>query len=115
MTTELLPTFNRELSFLRGDAKGLLIGGEWVPAVSGRTFPSINPSTGTTIAQLAEADAADVDRAVAAARRAFEGQWSRVTPAERQWMIWRLADLIEENYEELRLLEVLDMGSPIGR
>jgi len=115
VTTELLPTFNRELSFLRGDAKGLLIGGEWVPAVSGRTFPSINPSTGTTIAQLAEADAADVDRAVAAARRAFEGQWSRVTPAERQWMIWRLADLIEENYEELRLLEVLDMGSPIGR
>jgi aldehyde dehydrogenase (NAD+) len=112
---EVLPAIERELSFLRGDAKKLLIGGEWVEAASGKTFPSINPSTGAPIARLAEGDAADVDRAVAAARRAFEGSWSRVTPAERQWMIWRLADLIEENYEELRLLEVLDMGSPIGR
>lgn len=115
MAVEVLPTFDRELAFLRGDAKKLLIDGEWVEAASGKTFPSINPSTGATIAHLAEGDAIDVDRAVAAARRAFEGPWSRVTPAERQWMIWLLADLIEENYEELRLLEVLDMGSPIGR
>ena len=115
MAVQVLPTFQRELSFLSGDAKHLLIDGEWVEAASGRTFPSINPSTGATIAQLAEGDARDADRAVAAARRAFDGPWSRVTPAERQWMIWRLADLIEENYEELRLLEVLDMGSPIGR
>jgi len=112
---QVLPTFDREFSFLRGDAKKLLIEGEWVEAASGQTFPSINPSTGATIAHLAQGDARDADKAVAAARRAFEGPWSKVTPAERQWMIWRLADLVEENYEELRLLEVLDMGSPIGR
>jgi aldehyde dehydrogenase (NAD+) len=115
VAAKVFPTFDRELAFLRGDAKKLLIEGEWVEAASGQTFPSINPSTGATIARLAEGDAIDVDRAVAAARRAFEGSWSRIKPAERQWMIWRLADLVEENYEELRLLEVLDMGSPIGR
>jgi aldehyde dehydrogenase (NAD+) len=115
VAAKVFPTIDRELAFLRGDAKKLLIEGEWVEAVSGKTFPSINPSTGATIACLAEGDAIDVDRAVAAARRAFEGPWSRIKPAERQWMIWRLADLVEENYEELRLLEVLDMGSPIGR
>ena len=115
MAVQVLPTFERELSFLRGDAKKLLIDGEWVEAASGLTFPSINPSTGATIAHLAQGGAQDADKAVAAARRAFEGPWSKVTPAERQWMIWRFADLLEENYEELRLLEVLDMGSPIGR
>jgi aldehyde dehydrogenase (NAD+) len=115
MTSGLLSAADRELRFLGGEAKKLLIGGEWVEAASGRTFPSVNPSTGAAIAQLAEGDAVDVDRAVAAARRAFEGPWSRIAPAERQWLMWRLADLIEENYEELRMLEVLDMGSPIGR
>jgi aldehyde dehydrogenase (NAD+) len=101
--------------FLDGRPKRLLIGGQWVEAASGRTFPSVNPSTGEVIADLAEADAADADRAVAAARAAFEGPWRRMKPRDRQALLWALADAVQAHYEELRLLEVLDMGSPIGR
>jgi aldehyde dehydrogenase (NAD+) len=103
------------LPFLNGQPKKLLIGGEWVEAASGRTFPSINPSTGKVIAEVAEGDAEDANRAVAAARQAFEGRWRTLKPAERQSIVWRLADVIEANYEELRLLEAVDMGSPVGR
>ena len=102
------------LPFLQGGPKKLLIGGEWVDAASGRTFPAVNPSTGEVIAELAEGDAADADRAVAAARAAFEGPWRRLKPRDRQDILWALADAVQEHYEELRLLEVLDMGSPIG-
>ncbi|MGI8329402.1 aldehyde dehydrogenase family protein [Actinomadura scrupuli] len=102
-------------AFLDGRPKKLLIGGQWVEAASGRTFPSINPSTGEVIAELAEGGATDADRAVAAARAAFEGPWRRVKPRERQALLWALADAVQEHYEELRLLEVLDMGSPVGR
>jgi aldehyde dehydrogenase (NAD+) len=101
--------------FLDGKPKRLLIDGEWVDAVSGRTFPSVNPSTGEVIAELAEADATDADRAVAAARAAFDGPWSRLKPRQRQAMLWAFADAVQEHYDELRLLETLDMGSPIGR
>src|ERR1700761_125011 len=74
----------------------LLIGGQWVEAKSGKSFPVYDPSTGTVLAQVAEADAADVDDAVRAARRAFdEGPWSRMTPSERGRALWRLSDLIE--------------------
>jgi aldehyde dehydrogenase (NAD+) len=104
-----------ELPFLDGRPKKLLIGGEWAEATSGRTFPSVNPSTGKVIAEVAEGAAADAGRAVAAARRAFEGPWRRMKPAERQSIVWRLADAIEANYAELRLLEAADMGSPVGR
>jgi aldehyde dehydrogenase (NAD+) len=97
------------------EPKRLLIGGEWVPAASGQTFPSVNPSTGAVIAQLAGAGAADADRAVAAARAAFEGAWGRLKPRQRQALLWALADLVDEHYDELRLLEAVDMGSPIGR
>ncbi|GAA3204846.1 aldehyde dehydrogenase family protein [Actinocorallia longicatena] len=92
----------------------LLIGGGWVEAASGGTFPSVNPSTGKAIALLADGGAADVDLAVAAARSAFEGPWRSVRPADRQRIIWRLADVIEEHYAELRRLESADMGLPIG-
>ncbi|MGW1028542.1 aldehyde dehydrogenase family protein [Streptomyces sp. NPDC002577] len=101
--------------FLDGRPKRLLIGGEWVEAASGKTFPSINPSTGEVIADLAEADTADADRAVAAARAAFNGLWRRMKPRERQSLLWAFADAVQAHYEELRLLEALDMGSPIGR
>ena len=101
--------------FLDGRPKRLLIGGQWVEAASGQTFPSVNPSTGEVIADLAEADATDADRAVAAARAAFEGPWRRMKPRDRQALLWALADAVQAHYEELRLLEVLDMGSPIGR
>ena len=101
--------------FLSGGPKRLLIGGRWVEASSGATFSSINPSTGEVLAELAEAGAQDADRAVAAARAAFTGPWRRMKPRQRQALLWALADAVDEHYEELRLLEVLDMGSPIGR
>ncbi|HSA49137.1 MAG TPA: aldehyde dehydrogenase family protein [Yinghuangia sp.] len=102
--------------FLKAGRKQLLIDGTWVDAVSGRTFPSINPSTGRPIAEIAEGGAEDVDRAVAAARTAFDtGPWRHMRPRDRQELLWALADAVQANFEELRLLEVLDMGSPIGR
>jgi aldehyde dehydrogenase (NAD+) len=93
----------------------LLIGGRWVDAGAGRTFPSINPSTGAVIATLAEADGVDADRAVAAARAAFEGPWARLKPRDRQALLWAFADAVQEHYDELRLLEAVDMGFPVGR
>ena len=102
-------------SNLLGGSKQLLIGGKWVPAVSGKEFETINPATGQVIARLAQGEAADVDRAVAAARKAFEGGWSRWSPYERQRLMIRVHDLIEENFEELAYLETVDMGKPIAR
>lgn len=93
----------------------LLIGGKWVPSVSGKTFETINPSTGEVICRVAEGDKADVDLAVAAARKAFEtGPWPRMSAAERGRILNRLADLIEANKEELAALESLDNGKPVN-
>jgi aldehyde dehydrogenase (NAD+) len=94
----------------------LLINGEWQPSASGKTFPTINPATEETIANVAEADAPDVERAVAAARRAFdEGPWgTKITGSERGRMLYKLADLIEANKKELAALETLDNGKPFG-
>ncbi|HKS73910.1 MAG TPA: aldehyde dehydrogenase family protein [Terriglobales bacterium] len=92
----------------------LLIGGEWVEGA--KQFDTINPATEEVLAQVAEASAADVDRAVAAARKAFEdrgGPWRKMSASERGRLIWRLADLIEKNLEELAELETLDNGKPI--
>jgi phenylacetaldehyde dehydrogenase len=97
-----------------GKPRPMLIGSDWVPAASGKTFPVYNPSTGDVLAQVAEGDREDVDRAVATARRAFEeGPWSRMTPSERGRAIWKLGDLIEQHREELAQLESLDNGKPI--
>ena len=101
-------------SFLDGKAKKLLIDGKWVEALSGRTFESINPTTGEQLDRLALAEAADVDVAVKAARRALEGPWSKFTPMERQRVIMKLADLIDENFDELMMLDAIDMGGPIA-
>ena len=101
--------------FLDGKPKRMLIGGKWVEAMSGKTFDSINPSTGEVLASVAEGDAEDIDRAVAAARRAFDGPWSKVKPFERQALLLRLADLVEQNFDELAALDTLDMGAPISR
>ncbi|MGB0745383.1 MAG: aldehyde dehydrogenase [Alphaproteobacteria bacterium] len=87
------------------------INGQFVPAASGKTFASINPATGDTLAHVAEGDAEDIDRAVAAACKAFDaGHWSRVAPGERKAVLLRLAELIRENLEEMALLDSLDMG-----
>ena len=92
----------------------LLINNRWVPSESGKTFPTINPSTGEEICQIAEADAADVDKAVTAARAAFEGPWRKFRASERGRLLHRLADLIEKNADELARLETLDNGKPIS-
>ena len=93
----------------------LLIGNRWVAAESGRTFATINPSTGEAICQVAEADAADVDAAVRAAREAFEhGPWRTMNASARGRMLYRLADLIEANADGLAQLEALDNGKPVS-
>ena len=87
------------------------IGGKFVDALSGRTFDSINPATGETLSAVAECDAADVDLAVAAARRAYDsGSWSRMAPGDRKVVLLKLADLIRANLAEMALLDSLDMG-----
>jgi aldehyde dehydrogenase (NAD+) len=101
--------------FLDGKPKRLFIDGKWVEAASGKTFTTHNPATGEILAEVAEGDAEDIDRAVAAARRAFEGPWSRFRPAERQLLLLKLADLVERDIEALASLDTLDMGAPISR
>jgi aldehyde dehydrogenase (NAD+) len=98
-----------------GGSKQLLIGGRWVSAASGEEFDTFNPADGTVVARLARGDAQDVDRAVAAARAAFEGEWSRWTPYERQRLLIRINDLVEKHAEELAVLETTDMGAPLAR
>jgi aldehyde dehydrogenase (NAD+) len=92
----------------------LLINNRWVPSESGKTFATINPSTGEEICQVAEADAPDVDKAVKAARAAFEGSWRKMRASERGRLLYRLADLIEANTDELARLETLDNGKPLS-
>jgi aldehyde dehydrogenase (NAD+) len=92
----------------------LLINNQWVPSESGKTFATIDPSTGEEICQVAEADAADVDKAVKAARAAFEGPWRKLRASERGRLLYRLADLIEANSEELARIESLDSGKPLS-
>jgi aldehyde dehydrogenase (NAD+) len=92
----------------------ILIGNRWVDSVSGKTFETINPATGEVLAKVAEADAADVDLAVKAARKAFHAKasWRRMSASERGKLISRLADLIEKHADELATLESLDNGKP---
>ncbi len=93
----------------------LFIGGQWRPAQSGKTFETINPATEEVIADVAEADAADVELAVLAARKAFdEGPWPRMDARERGRIMMRLADLIEAEIDELAVLESLDNGKPVS-
>ena len=101
--------------FLDGAPKKLLIDGAWVDPVSEETLDSRNPADGTTLATLSAANAKDVDRAVAAARRAFRGPWATFKPYDRQRLLLKLADLVEREAESLATLDSLDMGGPISR
>lgn len=92
-----------------------LIDGQWCDAASGQTFEAFNPSTGQVLANVAAGDKEDVDRAVAAAKKAFEsGPWSKMSARDRGKLMFRLADLIEQNMEELAALEVANNGKPIA-
>jgi len=93
----------------------LLIDGQWCDAASGKTFGTFNPATEEKIADVAEGDAEDIDRAVTAARRAFvSGPWNKMDARDRGALLHRLADLIEANFDELAALETLDNGKPIN-
>ncbi|MES1955959.1 aldehyde dehydrogenase family protein [Salinisphaera hydrothermalis] len=93
----------------------MLIGGQWVAAESGKTFEVYNPATDDVIAQAQSAAKADVDKAVRAARKAFDdGPWTQMSPAERGRIVWKIGDLIMEHQEELAQLEALDNGKPIS-
>jgi phenylacetaldehyde dehydrogenase len=111
-TIALDPRLRHATGFLGRNAQ-MLIDGKMVGALSGKTFPVYNPATGTLIANVPEGDKADVDLAVAAARRAFDsGRWSAVSPSQRGKLLWKLADLIERDLEELAELESIDNGKP---
>jgi acyl-CoA reductase-like NAD-dependent aldehyde dehydrogenase len=101
--------------FLEGSPKKLLIGDKWLDAKSGKTFGAINPATEDVIGHAAEGDAADVDAAVSAARRAFESNdWAGMDPHMRGSYLLKIADLVERNAEELAQLETLNNGTPIS-
>jgi phenylacetaldehyde dehydrogenase len=105
---------NRVEAFIAAPRQ-LFINGQWVDAASGKTFETPNPATGETLARIAEGDVEDINRAVTAARRAFDsGPWSRMSPSERGRIIWRIGDLILEHVEELAQLESLDNGKPVA-
>ena len=92
----------------------MLIGGEWVSAADGRTFATYNPATEEKIAEVPEGSARDVDRAVQAARKALEqGPWGKMDARDRGRLLNKLADLVEQNLDELAALETLDNGKPI--
>jgi phenylacetaldehyde dehydrogenase len=106
-------TVDRSVEEFTATPRQLFINGQWTEAASGKTFATPNPATGQTLANIAEGDAEDINRAVAAARAAFDdGPWGRLTPSERGRIIWRIGDLILEHAEELAQLESLDNGKP---
>jgi phenylacetaldehyde dehydrogenase len=112
--TEQIPLHEQVRSFV-GAPRKMLIGGRWLDATSSKTFATYNPATGDILAQVAEGDRADVNRAVTAARIAFEsGPWRRLTASERGRLVWKLADLMESHAEEFAQLESLDNGKPVG-
>src|ERR1035438_5596298 len=108
-------TLDRNVTEFLGVPRQLFINGRWADAASGRTFETPNPATGEILARVAEGEAEDINRAVKAARAAFEtGPWSRMTPSERGRIIWRIGDLILEHLDELAQLESLDNGKPFA-
>jgi phenylacetaldehyde dehydrogenase len=105
-------TIDRNVEQFIAAPRQMFIDGQWVDAASGKTFDTPNPATGETLAKVAEGDAEDINRAVRAARAAFDGPWGRMTPSERGRIIWRIGDLILEHVDELAQLESLDNGKP---
>lgn len=101
-------------AFVNGSKK-LLIGGRWQPSSSGLEINTVNPATGELIARIAQGGAHDIDLAVQAARRAFEGEWSRWTPHDRRKLLLRIHDTLEKNWDELAQIETIDMGAPLSR
>ncbi|WP_269758841.1 aldehyde dehydrogenase [Variovorax sp. E3] len=102
-------------NFLEDPNKKHLIDGQWVASMSEERIDTFNPATGAVLATLSRGRTQDIDRAVQVARRAFEGPWRLFTPAARQQVIMRFAELFEKHFDELTLLESLDMGAPLHK
>jgi phenylacetaldehyde dehydrogenase len=112
--TQAIPV-DENVSRFVAKTRQMLINGKWINAASGKCFPTYNPATGEVLAQVAEGDKEDIDRAVAAARAAFDrGPWKKFTPSERGRIVWKLADLLEKRAEEFAQLECLDQGKPLA-
>jgi phenylacetaldehyde dehydrogenase len=107
------PTLDARVINFIGRTGKILIDGKWSDAASGKTFDTYNPATGEVLARVAEGDREDIDLAVKAARKAFDGPWSRMTASDRGKLIWKLADLLEQHLEEFATLETLDNGKPL--
>lgn len=115
MTDLSSPALLKSVQDFVSTERKLLIGGERLPALSGEAFTTYDPATGVRITDVARGGAADVDRAVAAARKAFEeGPWPRLTPSERQRLIWRIGDALLDRAEEFAQLEALDNGKSVA-
>src|SRR5699024_2803581 len=111
--TKAIKVSGKVSEFLSGTQR-LFINGEFVDSASGKTFETYNPANGHVLANVSEAEKEDVDRAVSAAKKAFEnGPWSKMSALERGTLIHRLADLIEENTQELAEIVSLDNGKPL--
>ena len=102
-------------SFLARDVQQHVIDGQLVPSASGQTLTTVNPSTGEVLATLAAGDQSDVDRAVVAARKAFTGKWSTWSAYDRQALLTRIAQVLDQRFEELIHIEAMDMGAPVSR
>jgi phenylacetaldehyde dehydrogenase len=114
MATVVSPQIHPQVAEFIDKPRKMLINGQWVPAISGKNFPTYNPATGEVLAQVAEGDRADIEQAVKAARKAFDqGPWRKLTASERGRLIWKLADLLEAHTEEFAYLESLDNGKPL--
>ncbi|TIT26485.1 MAG: aldehyde dehydrogenase family protein, partial [Mesorhizobium sp.] len=98
-----------------GRHRQMFVDGAWVDARSGRTMETRNPATGAVIATVPRSDRQDIELAVAAARKAFDGPWSRFKPYERQVLLLKIADLFEKHWEEISRSDTTDMGMPIVR
>jgi phenylacetaldehyde dehydrogenase len=114
-TTVASAQLSKDTTEFLGKPRKMLIGGKWVEAASGKTFETRNPATGEVLSRVAEGDREDIDRAVKAARRAFdEGPWSETLPAERSRLLWKISELIDQHRDELAELETLDNGKPVS-
>jgi len=115
MATAVAPQWHTEVQAFVGKPRKMFIDGKWVEAASGKTFPSYNPATGEVMAKVAEGDREDINRAVTAARKAFEsGPWPNMSASERGRLIWKLGDLLEQHLEQFAQIESLDNGKPLA-
>ncbi|MCL6576690.1 aldehyde dehydrogenase family protein [Kyrpidia sp.] len=109
-----LPAVSESVRRFVGEGpKRLLVGGRWIPSQSGRCFETLDPATGDVLTTVYEAGEEEVEAAVQAARRALDGPWKSLSPAERGRLLWRLSDLLEAHADELAQLESLDTGKPL--